>query len=71
MNVKFSIASPSGEIVLGTSNGRQVRFSAAAFRLGYAAMQAKRIVLAAADYLSKEPAAVSVNCQCGITVAKV
>lgn len=70
MNVTFSIATPSGVKVLGKSNGRQVRFSAEAFKLGYAAMQCKRIVLAAANYLSRESAAASVNCDCGIVVER-
>ena len=71
MKVTFSIATPSGVKVLGTSNGRQVRFSAAAFKLGYAAMMLKRAVLAQCAYLAAEPAAVSVETICGIKIERV
>jgi len=71
MKVTFSIATPSGVKVLGSSNGRQVRFSAVAHKLGYAAMVLKRSVLAQCDYLAAEPAAVSVETICGIKIERV
>ena len=71
MKVTFSIATPSGVKVLGTSNGRHVRFSAVAFKLGYAAMMLKRAVLAQCAYLAAEPAAVSVETICGIKIERV
>lgn len=71
MKVTFSIATPSGVKVLGTSNGRQVWFSAVAFKLGYAAMNLKRAVLAQCAYLAAEPAAVSVETICGIKIERV
>lgn len=71
MKVTFSIATPSGVKVLGSTNGRQVRFSAVAHKLGYAAMVLKRSVLAQCDYLAAEPAAVSVETICGIKIERV
>lgn len=72
MNYVFKLAKSSGEsVVLGKTNGRQVRFSAAAFKLGYAAASLKRDVLGAANFLARESAAVSANLYFGITVEKL
>lgn len=70
MNCVLKIVTPSGDKVLGKCSPKRVRFNAYAFKAGYAAANVVKAAKDAADYLSKESAAVSTDLFCGIRVEK-